>query len=326
MKQRRFCGRFPAAEALFHLYGKEVGQMQKFEFYAPGTVEEALRVLSETPGVRTILAGGTDVIPQLHEGRRETDSVVAVNQLRALHGVELTEDTVKVGACSTFTELECIPYIRDNVRVLYDACAHVGSPQIRNLGTVGGNIVNASVAGDSITAFLALGASVVLRSVRGERVLRLQDFYPTMAGSCIQPDELLVCIRFPRPDERTATAFYKLGKRNALAIVEISGGVVLQWDETGCCTHAAVRGGALARFPLEFTRVQEYLLGKPITKEVLYGCMGLLSDAVYESIRHRPLEVGYKKDSVKGVFMTVFDDILEQYARLTQQDEGRKFA
>ncbi len=295
--------------------------MQDFEFFRPETIEQALRMLSDAPENSTVLAGGTDVIPQLHEGRRKTDCVIAINHLHTLRGVEITDDAVTIGACTTFAELEQTPFVRQHIRALHTACANVGSPQIRNLGTVGGNLVNASVAGDSITAFLALDAVVVLRSLRGERSIPLREFYPTMAGSCIASDELLTQIRLKRPDSRTATAFYKLGKRNALAIVEISGAVVLRWDADGICTYAAVRGGALARFPLEFLEVQAYLVGKPIAKDTLYGCMNLLSDAVYESIKHRPLEVGYKKESVKGVFQTVFDDILAQYSLRLQQEE-----
>ncbi len=285
-----------------------------FDLYTPGTVTEALEILAKTKKDNMIIAGGTDAVIQLRDGRRSPGHVISISRIRELHGVSGDGETVRIGAGSTFSELEQNHLLRDRVRVLSGACAEVGSPQIRNLGTIGGNVINASVAGDSITALLALDASLVLKSLRGDRAVKLRDYYAQKSVPCIEPDELLTDLVFQCPDETTATTFYKLGKRNALAIVDISGAAVLRWNAAGICKYASVRGGALARFPLRFTEVERYLVGRPVTRGTLFGCMGLLSEAVYQSIKHRPLEVEYKKESVRGVFEHVFEDLLAQYA------------
>lgn len=289
-----------------------------FDLYTPGTMTEALEILAKTKADHMIIAGGTDAVIQLQDGQRSPRHVISISRIGELHGVSGDGETIRIGAGSTFSELEQNHLLRTRVRVLSGACAEVGSPQIRNLGTIGGNVVNASVAGDSITALLALDASLVLKSLRGDRVVKLRDYYAPASGLCIQPDELLTDLIFQCPDDTTATAFHKLGKRNALAIVDISGAAVLRWNAAGICEYASVRGGALARFPLRFTEAEQYLVGRPVTRDTLFGCMNLLSEAVYQSIKHRPLEVGYKKESVRGVFECVFEDLLAQYAVYSQ--------
>ena len=124
-----------------------------------------------------------------------------------------------------------------------------GSPQIRNLATLGGNICQSSVAGDGLAACVTLNADVTIKSVRGERTININEFLssPDRKRNILQPDELMTEVSFLPPDTKhTATAFYKLGKRRALAISVIGGGMVVTVDDNGVCTYCSMRAGAMA--------------------------------------------------------------------------------
>ena len=139
---------------------------------------------------------------------------------------------------------------------------------IRNLATLGGNICQSSVAGDGLAACVTLNADVTIKSVRGERTININEFLssPDRKRNILQPDELMTEVSFPLPDTKhTATAFYKLGKRRALAISVIGGGMVVTVDDNGVCTYCSMRAGAMARYPQRYKSCEEYLVGKKLS-------------------------------------------------------------
>ncbi len=289
--------------------------MNVFEYHQPHTVDEALAMLKETETNNLIIAGGTDVMIMMNEGKLTPDHVINVKSIKDLSEIRISDQTVSIGAGATFTAVAQCPFIQEKVQVLYKACVSVGSPQIRNLGTVGGNVINGSVAGDSVTAFLALQAVLVLKSTTGERRISLREYYDGGAETAIRSDELLTAIEFYKPAKNFASGFFKVGKRNALAIVDIGAAVTLEVDEAMKCRKATVIGGALARFPLQITSAQSFLEGRTISDETFEMTYELLHDAVYESIKDRPNEVYYKKEAVKGAFGYVYEDIIKQLSR-----------
>ena len=190
----------------------------------------------------------------------------------------------------------------------------MGSPQIRNLATLGGNICQSSVAGDGLAACVTLNADVTIKSVRGERTININEFLssPDRKRIILQPDELMTEVSFPLPDTKhTATAFYKLGKRRALAISVIGGGMVVTVDDNGVCTYCSMRAGAMARYPQRYKSCEEYLVGKKLSWETMLGCLPIMHDQVYEANKSRP-SVFYKKESIQGVYKHLFADVLRK--------------
>ena len=168
------------------------------------------------------IAGGTDLVLELNERRSAPAVVVDLKQIKELDYIRIEDGMIRIGAMATHGKIAEDPTIKEKVRVLHEATKLVGSPQIRHLGTLGGNIAESSVAGDGLAACVALNADVTLKSVRGERTMSINDF---LAGegakkrNILDADELLTEISFPVPDTKhTATAFYKLAKRKSLAI------------------------------------------------------------------------------------------------------------
>src|SRR4051812_36524019 len=160
----------------------------------PDTLDAACAVLAARPGA-TVLAGGTDLMVGVNAGRVRPDDVVAIGRLPELRGWRHHGDHVVLGAGVTYTELLDGP-----IPLLAQAARSVGSPQIRNAGTIGGNLGTASPAGDGVVALVALGGSVRLRSVDGERDVDLASFVTGPRRTARRPDELIVSVRVPAPD------------------------------------------------------------------------------------------------------------------------------
>lgn len=290
--------------------------MKPFEFYTPTTVDEALQLMHEHRESVSAIAGGTDLVLELNERKATPAVIVDLKHIPDLSYIRVESGRFHIGSMTTHAALAADETIREKVRILHDATRQVGSPQIRNLGTIGGNIAQSSVAGDGLAACVTLNADVTLRSVRGERTMNINDF---LAGegkekrNILEVDELLTEVSFPVPDTRhTATAFYKLAKRKSLAISVIGGGMTATVDDAGVCTHVSMRGGALGRYPMHFATCEEYLVGKKLSYATMLEVLPIMHDQILEANRSRPWSVFYKKEGAQGVFKKLFADILGQ--------------
>ena len=171
-------------------------------YWAPTTLPDALDHLRG--GDVTILAGGTDLMPQTHAGRVTLKrGLLNVRRVPELHRVERAEGAVRIGALCTITELMRDPLVREHFGLLADACDHFASDQLRNAATIGGNVCNASPAGDTLVPLLALDAEVELASKPDGRVetrrVPLADFFTGPGRTARAPNELLCAIRLPVP-------------------------------------------------------------------------------------------------------------------------------
>lgn len=189
----------------------------------PRSIEEACAALADDP-TSTVLAGGTDLMVGVNAGRVRPERIVAVGRLEELRRWRRDGDHVELGAALTYADCRQ-PELSELVPVLSQAARSVGSPQIRNAGTVGGNLGTASPAGDGVAALVALGGAVRLRSVEGERLVDLDEFVLGPRRTACRPDELIVGVRVPvatGPQE-----FLKLGTRNAMVIAVASVAMVV---------------------------------------------------------------------------------------------------
>lgn len=289
--------------------------MRQFDFYSPESVPKACELLAQSKDSVAIVAGGTDIVIELNERKISPAVVIDIKKLTELDYIKVEENIVRIGALTSHASIAEHSFIKEQVKILEVACGLVGSPQIRNLGTIGGNLATSSVAGDGVCALTTLGASVILTSIRGSRTMTLTDFF---AGegydkrNALEADELLTEVFFTTPGSRSATAFYKLAKRKSLAISVIGGGMAISVDEEGICTNASMRGGCLGRYPLQFKEAEEMLVGQKLTLEMMQKTLPVLHDTVLEVNKSRPWSVFYKKESVQGVFNKLFEEVLRQ--------------
>lgn len=290
--------------------------MKTYDYFSPSNILETLDVLDNANKDTYIIAGGTDIILDIRKGRIEPEKVINISKVKELKYVKCEEGLIKLGPLLTFSELESNEILKKKAKVLVEACKDIGSTQIRNLGTVGGNIVNSSSAADSVAALITLDASVVLKSKNEVRTMKLADFYDN-GKSVIQKNELLTEIFFDEPNENTATAFTKLGRRKALAIVVMSIGALIEKGENNVCKKAHFVIGAMAKHPSRLHEIEEKILGKEINKENLFGLLDEMSETIYNRIvegspgnLRRLKSAEYKSVSIRGIAESTFESIL----------------
>ncbi|MBS4024578.1 MAG: xanthine dehydrogenase family protein subunit M [Clostridia bacterium] len=278
--------------------------MKQFNYFRPQHIGEAINLLEQLPEVR-ILAGGTDIVIHLREGKATPQNVVDISGLAELTEIDICENEVSLGSMVTFTQVMEHPLIKEEFACLSDACAAAGSPQIRNQGTIGGNIVNASPAADSVPALVALGARIVIKSARGTEEAKVEDILTGVGRHSLAKNQLLISIKIPRVVDRQISSFTKLARRNALTIARMSMAAVLRLGETGIITRAGISLGAVAPNPFPLTGVEEYLMGKGLTPEVIGTSVEKIAQVVQQKLGERASAV-YKNEAIRGIANQTF--------------------
>lgn len=239
-------------------------------YHTPQNLDEALAVLEDHRGRARIVAGATDLILEIERGiRTGIDHLIDITRIPGLDRIQVGEDDrVHLGPLVTHNHCAGNPLIIDRAFALARACWEVGAPQIRNRGTVAGNLITASPANDSITPLMALGAVVTLRSVSGEREVPLSDFYKGVRETVMGDGEIMTDIAFPLPPGSTRSTFIKLGLRRAQAISVVDVAVSLDM-EGNRVRRAAVTLGAVAPTIIHAEKAELYLEGEDLTAEVI---------------------------------------------------------
>ncbi len=270
-------------------------------YYAPATVSEALDLLSRHGDACRLIAGGSDLILELERGVRHQGVLVDVSRVAGLNQIELTDGagTLTLGANVTHNQVVADAGAVAHAFPLARACWLVGAPQIRNRGTVAGNLVTASPANDTITPLWAMDATVTLVSAaRGERTLPFDEFFLGVRRTALLPDEMLVRINVPtlKPGERGT--FLKLGLRQAQAISLINVAAVLDFGRDGVIAHARIALGAVAPTIVRASQAESYLAGKKLTDDVIDEAAKLAAGAA-RPISDRRAGADYRRDMVR---------------------------
>ena len=229
------------------------------DYLVPADVAAALKMRGAGCAV---LAGGTDLYPQ-HVGRPLTRPVIDIGELRELRGIQETADAYRIGALTRWADVAAaaLPGFFDGLRA---AAREVGSVQVQNSGTVGGNLCNASPAADGIPPLLTLDASVELTSVAGSRVLPLEAFLTGYRQTALRSYELLTAVLVPRDVEDARSAFLKLGLRRYLVISVVMVAVVVAVDPDGLVADARVAVGACSPVAQRLRSLESQLVGRSL--------------------------------------------------------------
>lgn len=240
------------------------------EYFSVTRIDEALQVLSEKGQTARVVAGATDLILEIERGvRRGIETVVDITRVPGLDQISIDEDQViHLGPLVTHNHCVASRLIVERGFPLAQAAWEVGAPQIRNRGTVAGNLITASPANDTITPLMALGAWVTLASVQGERHVKLADFYTGVRRNVMRPDEMLVDIAFPALQQNQRGAFIKLGLRRSQAISVINVAVVLTLKGERV-QQAAITLGAVAPKIIHAAEAEAYLQSQILEDEVI---------------------------------------------------------
>jgi carbon-monoxide dehydrogenase medium subunit len=238
-------------------------------YFNVSSLTEVLELLNEHRERARIIAGGTDILIEMERGQRPgVDTLIDVSRVAGLTELRLHGDTIRIGALVTHNDLVANTLIRERALPLALACWEVGAPQIRNRATLAGNLITASPANDTITPLMALGASVTLSSLSGERTLPLAEFYTGLRRNVMRADEMMTAVTFPALGAQERGVFLKLGLRRAQAISVINVAAVLRFaGET--VASARITLGSVAPTIIHTPTAEAYLTGKSLSEAVI---------------------------------------------------------
>ena len=241
------------------------------QYLLPQTLSEALDMLAEYDGRARVVAGGTDVIPLLRKGKLKVDALVDISRIPNMNYIEKEGEYIRLGGLVSHAQAAASPVIQKYANLLACGASWVGSPQIRNIATISGNLVNGQPAADTSIPLLALDASVTVASREGERNVPLSRFFLGIGKTDVDPArEILVQISFKAMGPNQGGCYLRLGKRRALVLPMLVAGVVITIDpEQRLFTDAALAFGPVAPTPYRAKNAEDLLRGHPITEEVL---------------------------------------------------------
>jgi carbon-monoxide dehydrogenase medium subunit len=239
------------------------------ELHQAATFEEATAAMSRHAPDARLLAGGTDLLVDLKTGRISARHIVSLSRIDALRGVSETGGCLRIGALTTITQVSDSPIVRERYSALLDATRQMAAPQVRNLATIGGNIASAVPCADLPPILMALNASVVLWSPRGERETPLDEFFIGPRETIRRDDEVLTAVLVPRPPPGFGAAYERFGLRdgNTIAVAAVAAGIRLT-DEY-IVEDVRIVLGAVAPIPKLVAEASASLIGKALDEDSL---------------------------------------------------------
>jgi len=287
--------------------------MISYEFLTTQKIEEALNYLNKFSKV-CILAGGTDLLVNLYkESPRlsDFDYLLDITNIPELKITNLINKFIEIGPLVTHSRLINELLIKNNFPVLVEAANTIGSTQIRNRGTIGGNIVNASPAADLLPPLIALRAKVELTSGEGKRVLSLEEFLAGPYKTKIQANELLTKIKIPLLGDNYYTDFQKIGRRKALSIARLSLALVTKIDKEGIFQDTRVVPGSATPYPQSLPETEKTINGKSVFNIDLEE-VGKITSKEMVSITGERWSTPYKKPTIAVLIKRALKKIIKE--------------
>lgn len=248
-------------------------------YLIPATLDEALTALAEHREHARLVAGGTDVLVEIEFGAPPPEVLIDISRLPGLDTVTLADGQIHIGPLVTHNLAVADPLLQCHAWPLVRACWEVGAPQIRNRGTIAGNLITASPANDTIPALWVLNAEVTLASVRGRRTVALPDFFLGVRRTVRRPDEMIVDIRFPVPPPTARGMFIKAGLRRAQAISLVNIAAWLDFEDE-IVREARLAFGAVAPTIVRAPAAEAALVGHPLTPERITTAAERIQEAI----------------------------------------------
>jgi len=242
------------------------------EYFVPATLSEALSLLKKWRGKAQVVAGCTNMIPDMRSKAVKAEGLIDVSHLKNLSFIKEEKTRIRIGALTTISDMAFSKTINKYAPILSEAARELGNPLLRNRATIGGNLADASPAADTAVPLLVLEATVVTdREGEKGRQIPIDRLFVGPNKTILKSDEMIKEVMFFKPDLGEKCAYAKLGLRNAMAISLVSIAVLLKVEE-GQCMKARIGLGAVAPTPIRAHRIEDMLIGGKITESLIRAC------------------------------------------------------
>jgi CO/xanthine dehydrogenase FAD-binding subunit len=240
------------------------------EYLRPKTVHEAIALCQQYGEEARYIAGGTDVIVKIKDRQMRPQCLISLRNIPDLDHIKYEEGKLRIGALATHRKLELSPVLRKHFPILTDAVENIGSVQIRNVATLGGNIVNSVPSADGATPLIALGAKVRLLGPNGERMMLLEDIFTGPGQTLLKPGEILCEFVVPKLPPRTGGAYWKHMRRAAMELPILGVSVLVSLaEDMQTCVDARIGLGVLAPTPMRAKKAEAVLKGEKLSDDIL---------------------------------------------------------
>jgi carbon-monoxide dehydrogenase medium subunit len=277
---------------------------QEFEYHRPGSLKEAFELLAEYGDAAKVIAGGTDVVPQLKYEKIAPQHLVTLMKITGLSDINEDNGGMNIGACTRLRDVKQTCALSLQHAALHDALRSIGKVQVMNMGTLGGNLCTASPAADSVPPLLVLDGRVTLTSREGSRTLDIGDFITGPYETAMAAGEIMTEIHLPPGPDHQGSAFLKVA-RVAADISKLSCAVALQRDGDRC-VFCRIALGAVAPVPLRVKAAEELLSGKQMDAALLDEAAASVSAEIRPISDVRSTET-YRREVAAVIFKDAFD-------------------
>ncbi len=238
-----------------------------FRYHRPNTLREALKLLESLDGHVKIAAGGTDLFVQIKDGFITPRHIVDIGHIDKLKEINRVDNTMRLGALTTHAEISTSQLLLHEAPILAQASASIGSTQIRNRGTIGGNLCNASPAADDAPPLLVLEAQLRIIGPEGEKSISIEEFFSGSGETCLKSNEILADIRFPICPN-TGSSLIKLGRRKAYTLSTVSVAAFVK-TRGEICEETRIALGSVAPTPIRARNAENILREESMTEDIL---------------------------------------------------------
>ena len=285
--------------------------MYDVDYIRPQDLHEALGFLNVNGDVTKILAGGTDIMVDMRSGALQTHYLLDVSRLDDLRKIELNDGQLSIGAAVKITELLESDIIAAASPALKAAAEKFASKQIRNVATIGGNVAHCSPCGDTIPPLLIHEAQAVVVNSQGQHNVTIEEMASGPYHCSLHSNELIThFVLEPKPQEVEFADFQKIGRRQELAIARMSMAAMASKEDDNSISFLRFALGACTPTPHRFYEIEDFLMGKVPTENVLWEAGKILAEKMLDITGRRPSAV-YKEPAIQGLFMRMMSPLIQ---------------
>ncbi|RUA23782.1 MAG: xanthine dehydrogenase family protein subunit M [Chloroflexi bacterium] len=254
--------------------------MIDFEYHAPTSLDQVFDLLEQYGDDSRVMAGGTALVIQMKQRLSQPGHVIGMRRVGGLNSIESTPEGLMIGALCTQRQIENSELVAKELPLIADTFRKVATPRIRNMATIGGGLVNGDPNQDPPPSLIALGASAVMTSKSGERVVPLEEFFIDYYETDVQPGEILTSVLVPHAPASSGSVYLKFLPRTADDYGTVNVASVVSKEPDGTCKDVRIVLGAAGVTPIRATNAEDALRGKPLTDENIRAAAALVKDAV----------------------------------------------